>query len=382
MSYFLLDKNGQIFMKQWLNNKKWQRLDKQLQWWQFDKITRWFKLFVSLWDLGFNIVSWLASGAGAFLANYSWLIKWQYKNWIKRRYFWKNNKKKSQNILEKYKWVLWQSPIEKLTHSSTVAQDKIIESAFSFMAIPWYNAMQTFFIGKLSEDEFLSGEISWDRLRKIQWEIWEFHPLARDKSITWSTLFWWLATQYKTWMIPLLYSSYKNVKAVTGEVMKLRKLWVPNSDILKKIWWLDEFRKSVNLVVWSFIIWQGANALFLSKDNEEEKEFKAEFPVMAKLRDKVLRELWSVQSVFSIWSWNNIRVLGKLEEIQGAIVSLVKFEEYKVGNSRYWFEKWDLKGLNKIKRLIKPRFLDGVWGNGGDLEVERKSRRKRRKRRR
>lgn len=345
--------DGQLrtFVKEWLNNKKGRR--KKLIFSQgsgFDATMRGLKLFLSLKDLGINIITGLGSIGGNVWGVYNGLALPQFKNGVVRAI-----SKKGNQMGRKYHGVIGEPIMEDLISASNDIGDTLKAGAFALLQTLAYRAKRQFFLGSLTKEEWASGQVSRQRLAQIKLEMARFLPLEDVKSVIGSTSEVQAAFMYKSWAVPLLFSAYRNA----GRLLADLKAAESSGDVARaftsdaSIKLLKSTIGSLGLYLFFNLVWP---------DDEDDKSF------VMKLRRKLIQDSASSLSALDPGTWiSTSRPIQFVQELYEAIVSLVKMEEYKTSGEGY--SKGELKGVKKLGRALLPgavrQLTGGLAPDGG-----------------
>ena len=334
-----VDGRLQQFVRQWLNNKKGRRVQFVVsQGGKMDARLRALKLFISVKDLGFNVITGAASLGGNVIANYVGLTTRAYATGIKRAL-----SKRGKALALKHNGVIGEPVFENIISASNDVGDTFLAGAFGILQDLAYRARRQFLLGSLTKDEWRTGEISAKRLTEIRLEMGKFHPLDEISSVIGSTPEAQLVTMYKSWAVPFLMTARTNAKK-TIKAFKEAETLTGKAKTLKT----KEAQQLAKLTVGGLGVYTFFHTIF-EDDNADDDSF------VAKLKRRFVRETASSLSALNPNTWLSIRPLDFVQDIAEGIELLVKLERYKTSGSD--FEEGDLKGLKKIQRELTPSVI-------------------------
>ena len=117
------------FVREWLNNKKGRRIEFVIsKGGKMDARLRALKLFLSIKDLGFNVISGTASAGGAAISNYVGLTTRSYAKGVGRELT-----KQGKILAVKYNGVVGEPTFENIISASNDIGDTFLAGAFGIM---------------------------------------------------------------------------------------------------------------------------------------------------------------------------------------------------------------------------------------------------------
>src|SRR3989344_5641508 len=332
------------FVREWLNNKKGRRIEFVVsQGGKMDARLRAFKLFLSIKDLGFNVITGTASAGGAAISNYVGLTTRSYAKGIGRALT-----RQGKALAVKYNGVVGEPTFENIISASNDIGDTFQAGAFGILQDVAYRAKRQFFLGSLTSEQRRSGNVTAQRLAQIKLNMAKFHPLDDTRSVIGSTPEGQFVTMYKSWAVPFLMTARTNVKK-TIRAFKEAEGLKEKAATLKT----EEARQLMKLTVGAMGIYTFFHTVFEDDDAKDET-------FVSKLKSRFVRETASSLSALNPSTWLSIRQLEFAQQLAEGIDLLIKLEQYKTSGKDY--KKGDLKGLTTLKREFTPsvvrQFMD------------------------
>jgi hypothetical protein len=323
------DRSLKKFFNAWMNNKKGRPTDFGgviPVGGKLDISLRLGRAFTTMLDLGLNIPLGIASVFGEQVTNFVMLgVK---KDLIGSK---RILTKKGRKIINKYENFIGKSIWEEFSQASNDFADKTQTALFALFAQSTRLANEQFLLGSLTEEEFKSGVIDEKRLAKLKLEMGRFRVVSDVRSITGSTSLGNVLTQYKTWAIPILRTTIKDIATLKKSGIKSREA----QELLR----ITVFTSLVVLAVASM------------DDDDEDKSFLAE------IKRKVIREsLTLIGALNPTLFLSEPRLLAFLIDLGKSLTSLATLEQYKT-TKKGKYQKGDLTAPEKLKRTITPKMI-------------------------
>lgn len=324
------------FVREWLNNKKGRRVEFVVsQGGKMDARLRALKLFLSIKDLGFNIITGLASAGGAEVSNFVGLTTKNYAKGISRALT-----SRGRILAVKYNGVVGERTFENVISASNDIGDTFQSGAFAILQDIAYRAKRQFFLGSLTNEEWKTGNVTTQRLAQIKLNMAKFHPLEDMKSVIGSTPEAQFVGMYKSWAVPFLMTARSNAKK-TMQAFKDAEGLTGKAAVLKT----EEARQLMKLTVGALGIYTFFHTIF-EDDEKDDGTFTG------KLKQRFLTDTASSLSAMNPTTWLTIRPLEFMQELAEGMDLLIKLEEYKTSGNGY--KKGDLKGVKKIESTLMP----------------------------
>jgi len=201
------DESLTTFFKEWINTKKGRPSEKYIRpGGKMDMTVKGLKAFVSMKDLAFNIPVGMVSQLGEGISVYRGIGKKGVTKAIKRL-----NTKQGKKITTKYKNLVGKSIWEQLYEPSLALSDKMTGAMFGFFNQGAVRANKIDLLGRLTDKEFETGDITPERLAEIKLDMSKWRVQGDMKSIYGTTTEGGLFTHYKSWAIPHLVNTYRDL---------------------------------------------------------------------------------------------------------------------------------------------------------------------------
>lgn len=331
-----IDGKLRTFVREWLNNKKGRRREFWIsQGGQLDATLRAMKLFISLRDLGINIISNTANLTGATMANFYGLSTKAFAKGALR-----SAKKQGRQMLRKYPGVVGNPPYRQIISAANDIGDTFTAGMFYILQEFSYRSRGQFFLGSLTKDEYLSGVISPKRQAEIKLDMGRFHPMDDMESVVGSTSEGKLAMMYKTWAVPLLFTTVRNASK-TLRAFKAAEGFTGKAKVLKE----KEAKELLKITVGTagaYVFWQQV----FGDDDETDQSGIARF------KRRIQQELASSLSALDPNTWLKFRPYEFAKELAEISKQLVTLEQYEKSGKGY--DAGDMKGIEGLQRLLTP----------------------------
>ena len=328
----LLHGNLVKFTKEWLNTQKGRRVSliaKQggaIEW-----ALRSAKVVTTLLDLGLNIPVSLATQIGEQAVTYQLLGKYKYVLAKIRALT-----PKGKLITKKYKNFIGKNPWKELIEPAKPIGERLSQGLFSLFQDANIRRTKNFLLGSLTKEEFRSGVISSNRLAGLKTDLGRYAMVDNAKSIIGATPEAAQFTQYKSWALPILRTTLKNVS-------NLSKLFAKDKTLGKKA--LLELYRMLELTGFAVVLWS------LIGHDENDDSF------IGKLKQRAYTETFTLlQAINPTTFFVAPRNWKFLEDLSKNITSLVKLEEYKTSKFGE-YKAGDLAGLNRLINQLTPRAI-------------------------
>lgn len=337
----IADRSLKKFINVWINNKKGRKFDfggVLKQGGKADVSLHALRFFTSILDLGLSIPGGIASNFGEQSANYTMQGSAKYVKGIARA-----NTAKGKRIVEKYRNFTGKNPWTELSEVSKNTGDKFFETLFVLFRDSQVRANRQYLLGSLSSEEFEAETVSPQRLADMKRDMGRWRVVEGAKSIVGNTSAGGLVTQYKTWAIPILRSLGKD----SAYLLKTRNFKSKEG---------AEMLRSV-------IIVGGLGLLLKSIVDDDDDSF------IGKLIKRSTRDLLSIFGALDpTLVFSEPRVVSFLTNLAAGTKQILLLEKYKTTGDGY--EEGDLKGLNTIKRALKPAAVKQIENKNAEKEPD------------
>lgn len=308
------------FVKEYLNNKKGRQTVRKFydQGGVIDTAMRAIKTFTLMLDLGFNMLVQAGSAVGEQGAVYVGLGNKAYALGTTRM-----ATKKGRAILKANQEFVGRSFWEEFIHPGKLVNERLSQLLFAGFHASNKLANEQFLLGSLTDAEWESGEISPERLAQMKLEMGRFRSIKGGKSVSGSTSFGGLATQYKSWAIPLMHT-------IVTDSIKLGKT-------LRRGEFKQALTQKETLEIYRIIGFTGAiltTGALIGMDDEDN--------MIGQFKAKAYRDGLSFLSALDPTVFSSIRAVGFLQDLSDSLKAIATLEEY---------------GTEKFMRTVTPRAI-------------------------
>lgn len=328
-------------INEWINNKKGQRIEMvYAQGDRIESIVDASSLLVSILDLGGNLITQTASAVGGELMT---LRGAKFAGWAKghRRSLTKQGRK----IGRSYAGVIGEPPWNSIASAANDAGDTLVSGLFYVFGDLAYRARRQFLLGSLTKEEFATGVISAKRQAQIKLDIGKWHPLPEFRSVAGSTSIVKAASKYMEWATPAFQTAIQDLSKLIREM----KRYSGDEAKLKAFMNSPHFQNTMRTVL------VGAGAYVLGHlVFQPDKDDKS---LLGQMRAKAARESGSIiQAVTGVGIFANVRMLGMVQDLRDALISLATLDRYKTDSGGH--SKGDLKGIPALGRALVPNMVE------------------------
>lgn len=245
------------FVKEYLNNKQGRRSDVGFinQGGKIDRTLRLMDAFVTLRDLGFNLISGLANQVGDQLGNLTALSPGKVALGVYRM-----RTAKGQRIIEANRDFVGKSPWKDLSDTAGDIGSTFYKSLFLLLGTASVQANKQYLLASLTKEEWANGEISFERKAELLREMGEYRVVHGSRSIIGSTSAAKFFTKYLTWAIPVATTTIHNI----NEVQKMVREGDPATVIKSK-----EFNQLFRQAIISSFVLFSARAMMEELDDDD-----------------------------------------------------------------------------------------------------------------
>lgn len=341
-----IDRRLKKFVKQYINNKKGRKYSFGGVVEQNGKIDMGLRAgnsFVAVLDLGGNIFSNIAATIGEQVMTYQALGKIKYLKAWKRRLYDTGLKrladKNAVKILTENKEFIGKNIWSELAEAGEGISEKFTKSLFGLFHQSSVEANKIFLLGSISEAEMKSGKLSAERLAKLKLEAGRWRDMGRDmKSVLGSTSIGGTATKYKTWAIPILRTTYKDLVDL-GKIIK--------KEDFKTVIKSREFQELYRALEMSVVL-LAVGSYVMSEEKDD--------TFIGKLKNRAYIEAMTfLGGVDPTMFLSTPRIYSFTQKLAENLKSIIKLEEYQ--KNTQWGRKGELKGVEGLKRQFTPSIL-------------------------
>jgi len=329
-----LDKSLDRFFKEYVNTKKGRHTRVFIkQGGKLDITLRALRSFTALKDLGGNIIVGFTARLGEASGNFIQLGHKSFAKGLLRK-----RTAKGKAIAKKYENFVGKSVWHELGEVSKDGGDKIAGALFGLFHHGMISANKTFLLGSMTDAEFKAGELSAERLAQLKLDMGEYRIVIGSTSVFGATPEAATELQYKRWAVPMMQSTYNNLKVLaTKKKFNEKEAW--------------QLYRSMEVVLAMSI----AGSYIVDQDDDT---------FIGRARQKIFRELMSIYGALDATFWaNQARVISFISNIMIGLKQLMTLEEYEKSSSKWGYAKGELKGVRKLKKELVPRALTQFEGS-------------------
>lgn len=341
-----MDRTMKEFVNNYLNNKRGRKFNyggiiKQNG--PADILLRTGNTLVSFMDLGLNFLAGSASLVGEQVANFVALGNRGTLRGFKRR-LWDTGMKrlvdpKASQILKEAEPFIGRNIWTEIAEVDKPIFDKAMQGIFGMFSQSSVEASKIYLLGSLTDAELKAGKISAQRMADLRIEAGRWREMgSMAKSIVGSTSTGAAWTKYKSWAIPIMRTTAKNVTDLASMLKKgeYKKALTSKQTI--------ELMREIEVTTAALVL---GSVLVAEEDDDS--------PI-AKLRNRIKQETLTIlggvdPTVFLATP----RLYSYLQQLAGNLKQLALLEEYKT-DSKYG-DEGDLKGLGGLKQQFTPGFI-------------------------
>jgi len=326
------DQTLNTFVKEWINTKKGRPSKLVLTpGSKIDLVTRSLKGFVQMMDLGLNLPVGVAATVGEGVTTYVGLGKKNMATGIKRL-----NSKQGKAITERYKNFVGKSVWSQLREASGGLSDKMSTAMFGLFQQSATRANKVHLLGSLTDAEFNSGKISPERLAEIKVEMGKYRAIEGMKSIVGATTEGQLFTQYKSWAIPILSTTTRNLGNMAKNVMQKSEQGVLQTQEF------NEFKDAIEITTAALIV--------MAMVPDDESSFVG--TMINKAKRESLTILGAIDPTFWTSTPRMMQWAAQVTEVAKELITLEQYSETAPVELR-----GELKGIEGAKEMTTPRLL-------------------------
>jgi predicted RNA-binding protein YlxR (DUF448 family) len=335
------------FWREWMNTKKGRVVD-------FAGVKPGGKIdiglkagvaFTRILDLGLSVPTGLASNVGEQVMNLVTLGPKAYAKGAARLMT-----KQGRAITKKYSNFVGETFWQKMTDTSKDIGDKLGEGLFGLFSAANRRGNQTYLLGSMTAEEFKAGEISSERLAKLQTAMGKLRAIEGSSSIIGSTSVASVGKQYRSWAIPI-------ISGITNDIAVLRKaLKSEGVDALKR----PETAELLRAIIVTTVIAVTGYSYF-KRENSKKASDRS---FLEQLIFKASGDALSIVGALDPSFWTSTpRLLGFLHDISTALKQIVLLDQAKNGS---------LSGPKNLLKAVTPAALKQVTNMKDDPNAELK----------
>lgn len=334
------DSSLKRFFKEWMNTKKGRvtttsisLMGHQLEIKPGDKLDWALRTGVALTrliDLGASVPVGLASNFGAQLSAYRGLGEKAYMVGQGRMLT-----SQGRAILRKYQAMTGEPVISKMFDAQASLGDSVMNGVFGLFSFADRKARQVFLLGKMTPEEFKAGEVSADRLARLQTELGRHMPLEGSESILGKTALGKVGGQYRSWAIPLLSSTLDDISKAYRAITNAKRLDDPEKFLRSA-----EFGELMRTTLVSAVVGIGGYGILNDKTPAKDQTFAE------KVAQKSAQDAMSLIGAADPTFWSAQPRLEKfLLDLSTSLKQIILAQKDKNGG---------LTGLTTLKNTVTP----------------------------
>lgn len=314
------------FFKEWMNTKKGRPTSLPLltPGGPLDWALRTGVALTRLIDLGASLPVGIASNLGAQAAIYRGLGEVKYARGVSRLLT-SNGRK----ILQKYRAFTGEPVFAKARSADATLGDTIMNGVFGLFSFADRKARQIYLLGSMSPEEYAKGELSISKLARMQTDLGRHLPMEGFESVVGKTAIGKLGTQYKSWALPLLSSTFDDLSKLVSAVKS------GDSSFIKSL----EFAELLRTTMVSAVVGLGAYGVLSDKRPQKDRTFAE------KVANKAASDALSLVGALDPTLWTKFRLVGFLDDLATSLKQILFVERNKDG---------ELSGVKKFQTTVTP----------------------------
>jgi len=320
-----IDRSIKKFVNKYINSKKGRRIrwvGKQNG--VIDLTIRGVRTFTTLLDLGLNIPVSIASVVGEQATGLQGLGVKKYALGTKRLQTDQGKKIVRENIA-----FVGKSVFAELAEPGKIVTERFMQGIFSLFRVATVTANKQYLLGSLTKQEFESGKISIKRLAELKVDMGRWRKVTGAESLVGATGAGGAAVQYKTWAVPIMSTTLRDLKIFAKDMKTKSPGKALNSREAKELWRF--------FLLGSFVAVVG----ILVAAEKDDRSF------MGQIKAKAYRELNTLMQGVGPGLWLSVpRILVFAKQLGANLQNILTLERYKT--------KRGLKGVEGLKRQLTP----------------------------
>lgn len=339
-----MDETLKTFVKKWVNSKKGRVADTEIAkpGGRVDWGLRSVLGLTRMIDLGFSVPTGLAAFGGEQAATFTMLGLKKHGLGSSRMLT-----KRGQEILRRNEAFIGESTFRKIKEQSAGIGDKFMTGMFALFSESARTANAQFLLGNLTKKEWATGNISPDRLAQFKKEIGRYRVVEGAESVIGKTSPGKIGTQYKTWAIPIISTTKRNLETI---------LKIAKKDGFKAVMSRRETAELFRSSILATTIALSMGGYAKSLQDKKDKTFADELIVKA-YRDS----LTLVGALDPTLMASEPRALSFIVDLVQGLTDIVSFEEGlldpKLDILTRGRDEGEIRGLAKIRRTLSPKVV-------------------------
>jgi hypothetical protein len=256
---------------------------------------------------------------------------------------------RGRQIARKFENFTGKTPWDEIFEASKGLPEKAYRLMFAGFRDATTRGNKIFLLGEMTPAEWEAGVVSPARLAEMQTKLGRWLPVHGTSSIKGATTEGKMGTQYKTWALPPLRTTVKDL----GVLLKMTK---EGENIFKT----REFWELFRIVQLGAIVALTASAVGYDKNKKASDSTWIEM-----LKNKTIRDSLSMVSAVDPQTYTSVpRTVTFTTDLMKALGDLIRLTEYKSSGAGY--KEGDLKAPNEFGRLVTPVLLNQLTSPSGE----------------
>jgi len=326
-----MDTRLQDFVKEYINTKKGRPVKLVFEpGGLFNTMITMSVKIARMMHLGINIPTQIVSPIGEMVAN---LTRLGAKKLALGE--WRMKTKKGKVILEKYKGIIGMGLFRSFVETSNTPNDVAMLIAFPIYHASSYHATAQFVLASLTEEEYISGDVSLERMTEIMLSAGKYRKIEGQESIRGHSSEINALSLYRGWAIPLVNGVFTTAIDLTKMIKKdgINALKTP------------EAREMY------YAIGVGLSILTLFGSLYDDLEDKDDRTVIEDVIFKAIREANTIYGAFDITMWTQSAYLDFIGNVANSLWSIITLERNSKG---------DFVGMGKLSKTLTPNIIKRI----------------------
>jgi len=326
-----MDTRLQDFVKEYINTKKGRPVKLVFEpGGLFNTMITMSVKIARMMHLGINIPTQIVSPIGEMVAN---LTRLGAKKLALGELRMKT--KKGKVILEKYKGIIGMGLFRSFVETSNTPNDVTMLIAFPIYHASSYHATAQFVLASLTEEEYISGDVSLERMTEIMLSAGKYRKIEGQESIRGHSSEINALSLYRGWAIPLVNGVFTTAIDLTKMIKKdgINALKTP------------EAREMY------YAIGVGLSILTLFGSLYDDLEDKDDRTVIEDVIFKAIREANTIYGAFDITMWTQSAYLDFIGNVANSLWSIITLERNSKG---------DFVGMGKLSKTLTPNIIKRI----------------------
>jgi len=246
---------------------------------------------------------------------------------------------KGRAIADKYPEFTGENFVKNLLDSDQTLGNRFLRGIFGLFSTATQKSNKVFLLASMTPEEYASGVISRERLAKLRTEMGEYRAIEGQESIRGKSEVGAAFKQYKSWAIPPLISTIRNI----AKLKNLFKTQGVEAALKSKA-----TQQLLYSVVLGAVVGIAGYEYYTGLGKKKNRNFIEE------LTYKAMRDALSMVGILDPSFWTSpARIASFVDDLGTALKQTIMFEEYANG---------ELKGVAGFERALTPRAVKQFVG--------------------